>query len=84
MSAAEKRAEQQGGALSHKLWWLILGRVAAAVLLFGLSTTLFSREQSGDSGRSALLIFITVVGVSLIYAVALRFNKRLRLQASIQ
>ncbi|HUQ33818.1 MAG TPA: ATP-binding protein [Pyrinomonadaceae bacterium] len=84
MSAAEKTAKQQGGASNHKLWWLILGRVAAAVLLFGLSTTLFSHEQSGDSGRSALLIFLTVVSVSLIYSVALRFNKRLRLQAGIQ
>lgn len=83
MSAAGKTIKQ-GGALGHRLWWLILGRIAAAVLLFALSTTVFSSEQSGDSGRSALLIFITVVGVSIIYAVALRVNKRLRLQASIQ
>ena len=75
---------EQGRTLGHRLWWLIIGRVAAAVLLFVLSTTLFSREQSGDSGRSALLIFLVVIVVSIIYAVALRLSKRVRLQASIQ
>jgi two-component system sensor histidine kinase PilS (NtrC family) len=75
---------EQGRTLGHRLWWLIIGRVAAALLLFVLSTTLFSREQSGDSGRSALLIFLVVIVVSIIYAVALRLSKRVRLQASIQ
>ena len=75
---------KQRGALSHRLWWLIMGRVTAAVLLFGLAITLFSREQTGSSERSSLLIFLIVIVVSLIYAVALRLNKRVRLQASIQ
>ncbi len=75
---------EQGGALGHRLWWLILGRVAAAVLLFALSITLFSREQSGNSERNSLLIFLAVIVVSLIYAVALRLSERVRLQASIQ
>jgi two-component system, NtrC family, sensor histidine kinase PilS len=75
---------EQGGALGHRLWWLIIGRVAAAVLLFVLSTTLFSREPSGDSGRSSLLIFSIVISVSVIYAIALRLSGRVRLQASIQ
>ena len=83
MSAAVKKTEQ-GGALGHRLWWLVIGRVAAAVILFVLSTTLFSREQSNDAGRSALLIFLAVVSVSVIYAVALRLSRRVRLQASIQ
>jgi two-component system sensor histidine kinase PilS (NtrC family) len=83
MAAAGKTMEQ-GGALGHRLWWLIIGRVAAAVILFVLSTTLFSREQSGDSGRSTLLIFLVVVALSVIYAVALRLNRRWRVQASIQ
>jgi two-component system sensor histidine kinase PilS (NtrC family) len=83
MSAVEKTREQ-GDALGHRLWWLIIGRVAAAVILFVLSITLFSRGQSGDSERSALLIFIAVIVVSLIYAVALRAGGRARLQASVQ
>ena len=57
----ERKITEYGDALGHRLWWLIIGRVAAAVILFVLSTTLFSREQSGDSERSALLIFIVVV-----------------------
>ena len=75
---------EQGAALSHRLWWLIIGRVAAAIILFILSATLFSREQSSDSGRSSLLIFSLVITLSLVYAAALRLNWRVRLQASIQ
>jgi two-component system sensor histidine kinase PilS (NtrC family) len=75
---------KQGGTLGHRLWWLIMGRAAAAVILFLLSITLFSREQSGNSERSSLLIFLAVVIVSLIYAVMLRLSERVRLQASIQ
>jgi two-component system, NtrC family, sensor histidine kinase PilS len=80
----ERKTTEYGDALGHRLWWLIIGRVAAAVLLFVLSTTLFSREQSSDSGRNALLIFIVVIALSVIYAVALRFNKQWRIQAGIQ
>jgi two-component system sensor histidine kinase PilS (NtrC family) len=83
MSTAAKTA-LQGGALGHRLWWLIIGRIVAAVILFVLSSTLYSREQSSDSGRSSLLIFAVVVGVSIVYAVALRLSKRWRLQAGIQ
>jgi len=83
MSSAEKTIEQ-GGAPGYRLWWLVIGRVAAAVILFVLSTTLFSREQSSDSGRSSLLIFSVVIAVSIVYAAALRLNWRVRLQASIQ
>lgn len=75
---------EKGGALGHRLWWLVLGRVTAAVLLFVLSTTLFSREQSGNSERNSLLIFLAVIVVSIIYTVALRLSERVRLQASIQ
>ena len=83
MSAAETTMEQ-GSAIGHRLWWLIIGRVAAAVLLFALSSTVFSLEQSNDSGRSALLIFITVIALSSLYALALRVSARWKLQVSIQ
>jgi two-component system, NtrC family, sensor histidine kinase PilS len=68
---------------SNKLWWLIAGRLIAAALLFLLSLTLFSRA-GGSTDHSVLLIFLTVIGLSLIYAVALRFNKRWQLQAGLQ
>jgi two-component system sensor histidine kinase PilS (NtrC family) len=79
-----KRTIEKGRAPGHRLWWLIIGRVVAAMLLFALSTTLFSHEQSGNSERRELLIFIIVIVLSLIYAVALRTSKSVRLQTGIQ
>jgi two-component system sensor histidine kinase PilS (NtrC family) len=83
MGLIEKTIEK-GRAPGHRLLWLIIGRVAAAVLLFVLSTTLFSREQSGNSERGTLLIFLIVIAVSLVYAIALRTSKSVRLQTGIQ
>src|SRR5436853_2543341 len=83
MSADDKTLERGTGTLRNKLWWLIAGRVAASVLLFLLSRTLFSRE-AGNSDHNVLLIFLTVLGLSVIYAVALRFSKRWQLQAGLQ
>jgi two-component system sensor histidine kinase PilS (NtrC family) len=74
----------QGSTLSYKLWWLIVGRMTSAVLLFVLSSTLFSREQAAVSDRSGRLIFIVVIILSTLYAVTLRLSSRWRLQASIQ
>jgi two-component system sensor histidine kinase PilS (NtrC family) len=83
MAAGEKTIEQSAE-LNNKLWWLIVGRVAAAALLFLLSSTLFSHEPAGASNRNGLLIFLVVIILSIVYAVTLRFNKRWRLQASVQ
>ncbi len=77
----ERTTEQT---LGRRLWWLIAGRVAAAVILFVLGVTLFSDVRPVTSDRNALFIFVTVVTVSLLYAVALRASKRRRLQASVQ
>jgi two-component system sensor histidine kinase PilS (NtrC family) len=74
----------QGRTLRAKLWWLIVGRMASAALLFVLSSTLFSREQAAVSDRSGRLIFIVVTILSTLYAITLRLNSRWRLQASIQ
>jgi two-component system sensor histidine kinase PilS (NtrC family) len=81
--SAEKTIEQ-GSTLSYKLWWLIVGRLTAAFLLFVLSSTLFSREQAATSDHSGRLIFLVVIIISIVYAVTLRFNSRWRLQASVQ
>jgi two-component system sensor histidine kinase PilS (NtrC family) len=83
MAAVEKTIEQ-GGTLERKLRWLIIGRVAAAALLFILSSTVFAHEPAGASNRNGLLIFIVVIVVSIVYALTLRFNRRWRLQASVQ
>jgi two-component system sensor histidine kinase PilS (NtrC family) len=81
---ADRKIVGRERALGHKLWWLIIGRLIAATLLFALSTTLFSREPSGVSGRSAFLIYSVTISLSILYAIVLRFNRRWRLQASIQ
>ncbi|MDT5063375.1 MAG: two-component system, NtrC family, sensor histidine kinase PilS [Acidobacteriota bacterium] len=74
----------QGRTLRAKLWWLIVGRMTSAALLFVLSSTLFSREQAAVSDRSGRLIFIVVTILTALYAITLRLNSRWRLQASIQ
>ncbi|HEX8890453.1 MAG TPA: ATP-binding protein [Pyrinomonadaceae bacterium] len=83
MSADDKTIERGTGTLRNKLWWLIAGRVVAALLLFLLSRTLFSRTPS-NSDYSVLLIFLIVIGLSVIYSIALRFNKRWQLQTGLQ
>src|SRR5689334_2870528 len=83
MSAGDKTFERGVRTLRNKLWWLIAGRVAAIVLLFLLSKTLFSRGPS-NSDKSVFLIFLTVIGLSIIYAIALRFARHRQLQAGSQ
>lgn len=83
MSSREQPIEKVSP-LGHKLWWLIGGRLAAAVILFILSSTLFSRESAGASDRSGKLVFLVVISLSIIYSVALRFNSRWQLQAGLQ
>lgn len=78
---------KSGSTFGSKLWLLVAGRLAAAVLLL-IASVLWTREQLGaldrDGWHDTLPIFVAVVTLSLCYAIALRFNSRLRLQASIQ
>jgi len=78
-----KKISNQGGTMRNRLWWLIAGRVVAAVILFLLSRTLFSSGPS-SSDHSVFLIFLTVTALSIIYALVLRFNDRWQLQAGLQ
>ncbi len=70
--------------LGQRLWWLITGRLAFAVVLWLLAGAQWSREQLGVAGRGSLIIFMVVVLVSLCYALMLRFLRRLRTQAGLQ
>ncbi|OLE51238.1 MAG: hypothetical protein AUG51_23685 [Acidobacteria bacterium 13_1_20CM_3_53_8] len=76
-------AAGQSGALDVKLWWLIVGRAAVSVLLL-VASALWTGEWSKTAGRGALYIFATVVALTILYALALRFLSRLLLQAGIQ
>ena len=73
--------------LGSKLWMLIVGRLVAAVLLL-IASALWTREQLGaldrDGWHGTLPIFLAVVLLSTCYAIARRFNSRLRLQAAIE
>ncbi len=70
--------------LGQRLWWLITGRLAFAVVLWLLAGAQWSREQLGVAGRGSLIIFMDDVLVSLCYALMLRFLRRLRTQAGLQ
>jgi two-component system sensor histidine kinase PilS (NtrC family) len=70
--------------LGQRLWWLITGRLAIAVVLWLLAGAQWSRSQLGSAGRGSLMIFVVVVALSLFYATMLRFFGRLRLQAGGQ
>ncbi|HEY0544459.1 MAG TPA: ATP-binding protein [Pyrinomonadaceae bacterium] len=78
---------KSGGTFRSKLWLLVAGRLAAAVLLL-IASALWTREQLGaldrDGWHGTLPIFISVVALSLCYAVALSLSSNLRLQAGIQ
>jgi two-component system sensor histidine kinase PilS (NtrC family) len=78
---------KSGSTFGSKLWLLVAGRLAAAVLLL-IASVLWTREQLGaldrDGWHDTLPIFVVVVALSLGYTIALRFNSRLRLLASIQ
>jgi two-component system sensor histidine kinase PilS (NtrC family) len=73
--------------LGSKLWMLIVGRLVAAVLIL-IASAFWTRDQFGVLDRyryqNTLPIFIGLVVISAIYAVARRFNTRLRFQASVQ
>jgi two-component system sensor histidine kinase PilS (NtrC family) len=75
------------GAGDRKYWWLIAGRLAGAVILL-LASTLWTRASLADPAsellRGTLPIFLTVVALSLVYALALRFLGHRKYQAGAQ
>jgi two-component system, NtrC family, sensor histidine kinase PilS len=83
MSDSVQKAARHG-VRGQRLWWLIVGRLAIAVVLLLLAGAQWSREQLGSAGRGALTIFFVVLILSPLYSVALRFLGRLRVQAGAQ
>jgi two-component system, NtrC family, sensor histidine kinase PilS len=69
--------------LSQKLWWLILGRVVAAVLLF-LGRVFWFRGSAGLTRAETWRPLLVVCGLSAVYALAHRYSKALVLQARFQ
>jgi two-component system, NtrC family, sensor histidine kinase PilS len=76
MADDEKSAMEREGFVG-RLRWLIAGRLLAAILLLLLSA-LWTREGLGDASSSntlsgALPIFLSVVALTFLYVLALRF-----------
>ena len=77
-SAIERRYS-----LGHKLWWLILGRLTAALFLFCVRALWF---HGSNTQRWAAMLppLLLVCGLTLLYALACTFSKALVLQARLQ
>ncbi|HYJ85939.1 MAG TPA: ATP-binding protein [Pyrinomonadaceae bacterium] len=69
--------------LSQKLWWLILGRVVAAVLLF-LGRVLWIRGSAGLTRAENWRPLLIIGCLSAAYALAHRYSRALLLQARFQ
>jgi two-component system sensor histidine kinase PilS (NtrC family) len=86
MVEEEGRADANS-ALGHRLRWLIVGRLIAAIL-FLLVSALWTRKSIAELAHGildgTLPIFIAVIGLSLVYAILLRLRKYLGMQAGLQ
>lgn len=70
----------------RRLWWLIAGRLTAAIILLLISLIWTNKHLAApgtDTLAATLPIFFVVVGLSILYAFALRFFKHWQYQASV-
>jgi two-component system sensor histidine kinase PilS (NtrC family) len=83
----DERTFENDAAPRRRLWWLIAGRLIAA-LLFLLVSALWTQERFGELGSSALYdtlpIFTVTVALSFVYAGALLFFRRWEWHARAQ
>ncbi len=80
--AAEARAEQNPN-LGRKLWWLILGRLAVAIVLLALSFWT-GNTTSEELWPRALPILSFVATLTVAYSLAHRFKRARPFQVRIQ
>src|SRR3989441_8898562 len=69
--------------LSQKLSWLILGRLAAALLLFG-ARFVWMKGNSQPAWKQMLPPLFMVFGLTVLYTLAHRFSRALLFQARFQ
>ncbi len=69
--------------LSQKLSWLILGRLSAALLLFG-ARFVWMKGSSQPAWKQMLPPLLIVFGLTVLYTLARRFSTALQFQARIQ
>ena len=78
-----EEATERRYSLGQKLWWLIIGRLAAAVALF-VARGFWVHGGNLQAWVATLSPLIIVGGLTLLYALARVFSKALLLQARIQ
>jgi two-component system, NtrC family, sensor histidine kinase PilS len=69
--------------VERKLWWLIVGRLSAALVLL-LANTAWIRSTGQQRWDKVFPFFALVVFLTIAYALAHRVSKRLLLQARVQ
>jgi two-component system sensor histidine kinase PilS (NtrC family) len=81
--AAHETADRDQ-ALRQKLWWLILGRLATALILL-IAGTLWVRSSSDQTSWSKTVPLLTIViGLTIFYSLVHRFSRHLLLQTRVQ
>ena len=80
-TSRNKRAS--GRTIRNKLWWLILGRLAAALLLF-LVGSLWTRGGSQQALNKTVPVLLIVIGLTIIYSLAHRLSRTVHVQARLQ
>jgi len=78
-----EEASEHRYSLGQKLWWLIIGRVASALILF-VARGFWIHGGNLEAWVATLTPLFTVVGLTVLYALARIFSKALLLQARVQ
>ena len=82
MATAEATLEERDP-LGRKLWWLILGRLGAAMLLL-VASAIWINKTGQQLWNKVLPPLAVVVGLTIIYSLAHRFSEARVLQPRIQ
>jgi two-component system, NtrC family, sensor histidine kinase PilS len=83
MVAPAERLDQSSP-LGRKLWGLILGRLAAVLILLLVSTVWGRTSTEQKSSSQTLTMLLVVLVLTIIYSLAHRFTKTLLFQARLQ
>jgi two-component system sensor histidine kinase PilS (NtrC family) len=84
--AVERHKIQVASALKRRLWWLILGRLIAAVVLLwaGALWSRYGLRGANGPWRNTLPLLFAVIGLTIIYSLAHRFSAQLVFLARLQ
>src|SRR5882762_3852903 len=83
MATPEEKTELSAAA-GRKLWWLILGRLITALILFLLATLWNHGANSQQSLTKIFNVLSIVICLTIIYSLTQRFSETLFFQARLQ